>query len=127
MISGVLHINGVSIKHERIDDFVETDERGRTTRARRWRETLPNGVSYLVLDLMENGYYDNTQVYAVPAGHFFVVGDNLDNSQDSRVLSQIGYIPLENLIGRLEMIYFSADTEIDPPRVRFDRIGAFVR
>jgi signal peptidase I len=74
---------------------------------KRWRETLPNGISYSTLDLVDSGFYDNTRVYAVPVGHYFMMGDNRDNSTGSRVLSQVGYIPFENLIGRLTMIYLS--------------------
>ena len=99
MIDGVLNINGEPVKRERIEDFV--DERGgrRAARVKRWRETLPNGVSYTTLDLADNGFYDNTAVYDVPAGHYFMMGDNRDNSTDSRVLSQVGYVPFENIVG----------------------------
>jgi len=107
MIEGVLHINGQPIKRERIDDFMETEEGSRTQRVKRWRETLPNGVSYTTLDLVDNGFYDNTPVYQVPAGHYFMMGDNRDNSTDSRVLSQVGYVPLENVVGRAQIIFFS--------------------
>jgi signal peptidase I len=106
MIDGVLHINGVPVKRERIEDFVENEE-GRTTRVKRWRETLPNGVSYTTLDLIDNGFYDNTPEYNVPAGHYFMMGDNRDNSTDSRVLSQVGYVPLQNLVGKAQIIFFS--------------------
>ena len=99
MIDGVLHINGEPVKRERIEDWMETERE----RVKRWRETLPNGVSYATLDLVPNGFYDNTPVYQVPAGHYFVMGDNRDNSNDSRVLRQVGYIPLENFIGRVEL------------------------
>ena len=107
MIDGVLHINGEPVKRERIDDFIETEEGTRATRVKRWRETLPNGVTYTTLDLVDSGFYDNTPVYQVPAGHYFMMGDNRDNSTDSRVLSQVGYVPFENIVGRAQIIFFS--------------------
>jgi signal peptidase I len=107
MIDGLLNINEQPIKPERIDDFVETEEGSRTTRIKRWQETLPNGVVYTTLDLIDNGFYDNTKVYEVPVGHYFMMGDNRDNSTDSRVESQVGYVPLENIVGRAQVIFFS--------------------
>src|SRR6188768_3426442 len=107
MIDGLLHINGQPVKRERIDDYIETEEGDRAIRVKRWRETLPNGVSYTTLDLQDNGFYDNTQEYVVPPGQFFMMGDNRDNSTDSRVLSQVGYVPFANLVGRAQIIFFS--------------------
>jgi signal peptidase I len=118
MIGGELHLNGQAVKRERADDFVY-DDGGRTVRAKRWRETLPNGVSYETLDLQDNGFLDNTSVYTVPAGHYFMLGDNRDNSTDSRVLGQIGYVPYDRLVGRATMIFYS----VDGAKVRSDRIG----
>jgi signal peptidase I len=123
MINGLLHINGVPVKRERIEDFVET-EGGRQVRVKQWRETLPNGVSHATLDLMDNGFYDNTKEYRVPAGHYFMLGDNRDNSADSRMESQVGYVPAENLIGRVQVIFWSVG---EGGRVRSDRIGMKVQ
>ena len=73
---------------------------------KRWKETLPNGVSYYTLDLVDNGFADNTQVYTVPPDHYFMMGDNRDNSTDSR-FSQVGMVPFENIVGKAQIIFFS--------------------
>ena len=70
-----------------------------------WRETLPNGVSYDTLDINPNSFSDNTREFLVPPGHFFMMGDNRDNSNDSRM--QVGFVPLENFVGKANIIFFS--------------------
>jgi signal peptidase I len=129
MIHGVLHINGEAVKKERIDDFVATDGSGRERHVARYRETLPNGVSYPVLDLVSEGIGDNTEVYKVPEGHFFMMGDNRDNSTDSRFLSEVGFVPFDNLVGKAQIIFFSIDEGASfwqvwkwPTDVRWSRI-----
>jgi len=127
MKDGALYINGAPVVRERLADFTDADVCGSGTGSvKRWRETLPNGVSYETLDCVDNGFYDNTNVYTVPGGSFFMLGDNRDNSTDSRVLSAVGYIPLQNIVGRAGMIFFSR-ADGSPTPVRYERIGAMVR
>jgi len=122
MIHGQLYLNDKPVPRERLADALSD-----SPAAKRWRETLPNGVQYVTLDLTDNGFLDNTKLYIVPAGHYFMLGDNRDNSVDSRS-SQLGYVPFENLVGRAEVIFWSvAPGAAGNSRVRRDRIGLQVR
>ncbi len=106
VIDGVVNINDVAVQRERASDFVETEEGTRDAPVKRWKEILPNGVTYYALDLVDNGFADNTQVYTVPPDHYFMMGDNRDNSTDSR-FSQVGMVPFENIVGKAQVIFFS--------------------
>ena len=102
---GVLSINGKPVKREKVSDFIDPDPYGAPPVAR-YIETLPNGVSYETLDLEPYGSADNKGPYVVPPGKYFMMGDNRDNSTDSR-FEQVGYVPYENLVGRASIIFYS--------------------
>jgi signal peptidase I len=134
VIGGALSINGTPVARERIEDFDLSDGDGKTIRVRQWRETLPGGVSHRTLDTIANGFLDNTAPYTVPAGHYFLMGDNRDNSSDSRLIAQHGAVPAENIVGRVGLIYFSIAPGESvwklwrwPWSVRWDRIFSQAR
>ena len=113
--AGVLFINGKEVPRRRIADFQTREDAGPSRAIPRYEETLPNGVTYSVLDAEPAGPFDNVGPYKVPPGHYFMMGDNRDNSTDSRALWGVGYVPYENLVGRAEIIFFSA--AVDEPGV----------
>jgi signal peptidase I len=113
MIHGRLYINGTIVDREPLPPYVTTDRFGRRIEAPHYEEALPGGVKHEIIELEnDNGPLDNTTVYEVPPDHYFMMGDNRDNSLDSRVAPDqdgVGYVPFENLIGRAEVIFFSVD------------------
>ncbi len=111
--NGVLFINGAEIPKVRDGSFTTREDGGPPRAIPRFKETLPNGVTYHVLDSEPYGPFDNVGPYKVPANHYFMMGDNRDNSTDSRALRGVGYVPFENFVGRADIIFFSA--AVDEP------------
>ena len=106
--AGQLYINGNLVPREAAGDFLDNDN-GVTVLLKRYLETLPGGPHHYIAKATDDGYMNNTDEYLVPPGHVFAMGDNRDNSADSRLMNAVGYVPLENLVGRAEFIFFSVD------------------
>lgn len=109
MINGVLHINGEAVQREQIGTTTDCpDSAGYSREATLYRETLPNGVSYVTCDKGMTEL-DNTRVLVVPEGHYFMMGDDRDNSADSRVASVVGFVPYDNIVGPAQFVVVSFD------------------
>jgi signal peptidase I len=110
MKDGTLFINGAMIPKKLVDTFKTYENELETPEIPVYEETLPEGRKYRVLDADPNGALDNTKAFKVPPGHYFMMGDNRDNSTDGRVSpmnSGVGFVPLENFVGRADIIFFS--------------------
>ena len=119
MKQGILFINDVAVKKERIEDYIDPNRNaspespGGPPAVAQYRETLPNGVQYNILNYGDYHEFpqDNTDEYVVPAEHYFMMGDNRDNSADSRFLNGVGYVPIENFVGKANIMFFSFKPE----------------
>ena len=127
LVDGLIIINGKKILKRKIPDFIDIDKFYNFSRIRQYEEDFFN-KEIKILDKIDNGPVDNTNEYIVPKDHFFVMGDNRDNSQDSRFLFTVGYIPEKNLIGKAQFIFFSLENSRFlefwkwPKAIRFNRI-----
>jgi len=105
---GQLYINGNLVPRKRIPDYMYKED-GSIIPLHEYIETLPNGVQHRIIKITDNGPMNNTQIYTVPPHEYFMMGDNRDNSEDSRVLSAVGYVPEVNLVGKAEFLFFSTN------------------
>lgn len=122
---GVVFINGEEIKKTADGKFTDLDA-DFNKELNQFIETLPEGKTIKTLD-QDYTPQDNTGIYKVPEGHYFMMGDNRDNSQDSRFLDYVGFVPEENLVGRATIIFLSASKPIWqiwywPVSLRLERI-----
>ncbi len=129
VINGRLQINGREVPRRPEGEYVVNDE-GVSMALREYQEDLPGGVRHHILKATELGEANNTPVYTVPDGELFVMGDNRDNSADSRFW---GFVPMENLVGKAEVLFFSIDPRAPwwevwmwPFEVRWGRIGHII-
>jgi len=111
MRAGQLYINGVEVPRTDVGTYTD-DSSGGPVVARAFEETLPGGKTHLILKETDEGFANNTPVYTVPAGDLFMMGDNRDDSEDSRFMDgPVGFVPSENVIGPAELIFFSIDLQ----------------
>lgn len=109
MKDGILNINGQPVKREQLGPYFY-DENGRTSTYIHYIETLPNGYQHDIIEIGDDQPLDNTAVFTVPPNTYFMMGDNRDNSADSRDPdSGVGYVPAANIVGHAEFIFFSTN------------------
>ncbi|MBN9028179.1 MAG: signal peptidase I [Rhizobiales bacterium 63-7] len=127
MIDGVLNINGQPVPKQPDGSFNSDYRLDPGQDVPVFRETLDTGITYDTLDQSPNSRGDNTREFTVPAGHYFMMGDNRDNSADSRF--DVGFVPAENLVGRASVIFFSLGNDTTfreiwrwPANMRWDRL-----
>ena len=108
MRHGILHVNGIPVERERLEKPIEEDdEQLSTIDTIDYLEHLPGGKNHIIRKQGgDENSLDNTEVFTVPPHNYFFMGDNRDNSQDSRT-RMVGYVPEENLVGKAEFLFFS--------------------
>ena len=128
VVNGLLRINDVVVKRDQ-KGFATVSDGFNVIRFAVYEETLPNGKSYLTQERSDEDLLDNTSVFLVPERHYFMIGDNRDNSRDSRTAT-VGMVPAENLIGRAERLFFSHNSSANlweiwkwPFAIRYGRLG----
>jgi signal peptidase I len=118
LIRGNLFINGQMVPRRQIEDYVYQDG-GRVILMHQYIESLPRGpgeppLDHPIIKITDDGGLNDVGPYEVPQGYYFAMGDNRDNSEDSRVMSAVGFIPAENLVGPAQFLFYSTELATDP-------------
>jgi signal peptidase I len=108
MRQGILYINGTPVERDRLEKPIAEPDGHPADHATDYLEHLPQGPTHVIRKLGDDQPLDNTDVFTVPPHHYFFMGDNRDNSLDSRTVN-VGYVPEENLVGKAEFLFFSID------------------
>ena len=130
---GVVHINDKPLELKEAGEYSIID-RDEYVVYKKYIETLPNGYEHVIIKRYGFGQIplDNVGPFIVPEGHYFMMGDNRDNSQDSRVMEKVGFIPLNNILGRAECLFFSSSCSLFevlkwPFSMRFERFFTLIK
>lgn len=128
VIDGEVYLNRKKLPREPVG-LKKINEGGMTRVVHEYIQTLPEGAMFHIYEEADNKPLDNTEEFVVPPGHYFMMGDNRDNSQDSRVLNMVGYVPVENFVGRASFIFFSTNGSASigeiwkwPTTIRYGRL-----
>ena len=128
MRQGILYVNGTPVERDRLENPIPNTDRSEPAGVTDYLEHLPQGPTHVIRKKGDDEPLDNTGVFTVPPHHYFFMGDNRDNSLDSRT-TNVGFVPEENLVGKAEFLFFSIDEHTHfwefwtwPWTVRWNRI-----
>ncbi|MBI1326778.1 MAG: signal peptidase I [Alphaproteobacteria bacterium] len=134
VINGRLYINDTLVERESVGYKRYSSDGRSAVLVKEYIETLPGGRKHSIYEETDNGPFDNTEKFSVPEGHYFMMGDNRDNSRDSRATDFVGFVPADLLLGRAERIFFSVDGSAQffefwkwPFVIRYDRLFDAIR
>jgi signal peptidase I len=133
LIDGVVNLNGKPVELKSDGEYSMIDD-GDYIVYKKYIEKLPNGYEHVIIKRVEfgEGYLDNVGPFVIPEGHYFMMGDNRDNSQDSRVMETVGFIPIDRIMGKAFCIFFSTSCSLSEIlkwliSIRVERIFTLVR
>lgn len=132
--NGRLYINDTLVPREAIGMTEYDNGMGGRARVMEYIETLPGNIKHTIYEESDEESLDNTEKFTIPENHYFMMGDNRDNSRDSRVMESVGYVPFDNFVGRADFIFYSTDGYAKffefwkwPWTVRYDRLFTTIK